>query len=78
MPLSTLSNLYISEANVDQTIYIHAASDWGGGKAALGFGTDRLKTYFLISYLENVQNILMTLVVCSQVSDHCSLGNLLL
>ena len=41
---STLSNMNISETSRPITIKFYLKHHWGGGKAALGFGADQLRT----------------------------------
>ena len=42
--LFTLSNLNISETSGPIAIKFYLKDHWGGGKAALGFGPDRIRT----------------------------------
>ena len=41
---STLSNMNISETSRPITIKFYLKHHWGGGKAALGFGADQIRT----------------------------------
>ena len=41
---STLSNMYISETSRPITIKFYLKHQWGGRKAALGFGADQIRT----------------------------------
>ena len=41
---STLSNMNLSENSRPITIKFHHKHHWGGGKAALGFGADQIRT----------------------------------
>ena len=41
---STLSNMNISETNRPITIKFYLMQHWGGGKAALYFGADQIRT----------------------------------
>ena len=41
---STLSNINISETSWPIAIIFYLKHHWGGGKAALGFGADQLRT----------------------------------
>ena len=41
---STLSNRNISETSWPITIKFYLKHHWGGGKAALGFGADQIRT----------------------------------
>ena len=41
---STLSNMNISETSRPITIKFYLKHHWGGGKAALGFGADQVRT----------------------------------
>ena len=41
---STLSNMNISETNRPITINFYLKRHWGGGKAALGFSADQIRT----------------------------------
>ena len=41
---STLSNMNISETNRPITIKFYLTHHWGGGKAAIGFGADQIRT----------------------------------
>ena len=41
---STLSNMYISETSRPITTKFYLKHHWGGGKAALGFGADQIRT----------------------------------
>ena len=41
---STLSNINISETSGPIAIKFYLKHHWGGGKAALGFGADQLRT----------------------------------
>ena len=49
--LFTLSNMYISMTSGLIAIKFYVTHNWGGGKAAYGFGTDRIKT--LVSMATN-------------------------
>ena len=40
----TLSNMNISETSRPITIKFYLKHHWGGGKAALGFGADQIRT----------------------------------
>ena len=40
----TLSNMNISETGGPMAIKIYIKHQWGGGKAALGFGADQIRT----------------------------------
>ena len=42
--VSTLSNMNISETGRRIAIKYYMKHNWGGGKAALGFGTDQIRT----------------------------------
>ena len=44
MRASTLSNMNISETSRPITIKFYLKHHWGGGKAALGFGADQIRT----------------------------------
>ena len=44
VPASTLSNMNISETSRPITIKFYLKHHWGGGKAALGFGADQIRT----------------------------------
>ena len=41
---STLSNMNISETSRPITFKFYLKHHWGGGKAALGFGADQIRT----------------------------------
>ena len=41
---STLSNMSISETSRPITTKFYVKHHWGGGKAALGFGADQIRT----------------------------------
>ena len=41
---STLSNMNISDTSMPITIKFYLKHRWGGGKAALGFGADQIRT----------------------------------
>ena len=41
---STLSNMNVSETSRSITIKFYLKHHWGGGKAALGFGADQVRT----------------------------------
>ena len=41
---STLSNMNISETSKPITIKLYLKHHWGGGKAALGFDADQIRT----------------------------------
>ena len=41
---STLSNMNISETSQPVTIKFYLKHNWGGGKTALGFGADQIRT----------------------------------
>ena len=43
-PLSTISNMNISATSGPITMKFYQKHHWDGGKAALGFGPDRIKT----------------------------------
>ena len=53
---STLSNMYISETSRPIIIKFYLKHHWGGGKAALGFGTDQI--LFKLAGNEDMHNIL--------------------
>ena len=40
----TLSNMYVSETSRPIAIKLYVKHHWGGGKAALGYGPDRIRT----------------------------------
>ena len=42
--LFTLSNMNVSETDGPIAIKFYLKHHWGGGKAALGFGPDRIRT----------------------------------
>ena len=44
MRASTLSNINISETSKPIAIKFYLKHHWGGGKAALGFGADQIRT----------------------------------
>ena len=44
MRMSTLSNMNISATSRLITIKFYLKHHWGGGKAALGFGADQIRT----------------------------------
>ena len=46
---STLSNMNISETGRRNAIKFYMKHHWGGGKAALGFGADRIRTLVSIA-----------------------------
>ena len=46
---STLSNMNISETSRPIAIKFYMKHHWGGGKAALGFGADQIRTLVSMS-----------------------------
>ena len=44
VPLSTLSDMNISETSRPITTKFYLKHHWGGGKAALGFNADQIRT----------------------------------
>ena len=51
---STLSNMNISETSRPITTKFYLKHHWGGGKAALGFGADQIKT--LVSMVTDISH----------------------
>ena len=55
----TISNKNISETSGPIVIKFYLKHQWGGGKAALGFGVDRLRTLVFMAATDSSHMVIM-------------------